>query len=78
MVAGLAVWVLYAYRNPHTTSGQILIRVSNFVSFIISNSVFCSIGRVSGDGEEVRLDIQQQQYTCDEFLKNVYHSTLPS
>ncbi|XP_044267904.1 plexin domain-containing protein 1 [Tribolium madens] len=26
MVAGLAVWILYAYRNPHTTSGQILIR----------------------------------------------------
>jgi hypothetical protein len=26
MVSGLAVWVLYAYRNPHTTSGQILIR----------------------------------------------------
>lgn len=28
MVSGLAVWVFYAYRNPHTTSGQILIRVS--------------------------------------------------
>ncbi|KAJ8955543.1 hypothetical protein NQ318_001373 [Aromia moschata] len=26
MVSGLAVWVFYAYRNPHTTSGQILIR----------------------------------------------------
>ncbi|EFA03767.1 plexin domain-containing protein 2 [Tribolium castaneum] len=26
MVSGLAVWILYAYRNPHTTSGQILIR----------------------------------------------------
>ncbi|RZC36176.1 plexin domain-containing protein 2, partial [Asbolus verrucosus] len=25
MVAGLAIWILYAYRNPHTTSGQILI-----------------------------------------------------
>lgn len=28
IVLGLAVWILYAYRNPHTTSGQILIRVS--------------------------------------------------
>lgn len=28
MVSGLAVWVFYAYRNPHTASGQILIRVS--------------------------------------------------
>ncbi|CAH1183532.1 unnamed protein product [Phaedon cochleariae] len=26
MVSGLSVWVLYAYRNPHTTSGQMLIR----------------------------------------------------
>ncbi|KAJ8938022.1 hypothetical protein NQ314_011634 [Rhamnusium bicolor] len=26
MVSGLAVWIFYAYRNPHTTSGQILIR----------------------------------------------------
>lgn len=28
MVTGLAFWVFYAYRNPHTTSGQILIKVS--------------------------------------------------
>ncbi|KAF5281282.1 hypothetical protein FQA39_LY05168 [Lamprigera yunnana] len=28
IISGLGVWVLYAYRNPHTTSGQILIRVS--------------------------------------------------
>lgn len=26
MVSGLTFWVFYAYRNPHTTSGQILIR----------------------------------------------------
>ncbi|XP_031343800.1 plexin domain-containing protein 2-like [Photinus pyralis] len=26
VITALAVWVLYAYRNPHTTSGQILIR----------------------------------------------------
>ncbi|KAK5646946.1 hypothetical protein RI129_005410 [Pyrocoelia pectoralis] len=26
IITALAVWVLYAYRNPHTTSGQILIR----------------------------------------------------
>lgn len=28
LVLGLGVWILYAYRNPHSTSGQILIRVS--------------------------------------------------
>lgn len=28
MATGLSFWVVYAYRNPHTTSGQILIRVS--------------------------------------------------
>jgi hypothetical protein len=28
LVTGLGVWVLYAYRNPHTASGQLLIRVS--------------------------------------------------
>lgn len=27
MISGLTLWVFYAYRNPHTTSGQILIRV---------------------------------------------------
>ncbi|CAG9854725.1 unnamed protein product [Phyllotreta striolata] len=26
MMCGLSLWVFYAYRNPHTTSGQILIR----------------------------------------------------
>ncbi|KAG5888918.1 hypothetical protein JTB14_019414 [Gonioctena quinquepunctata] len=26
MVSGLSFWIIYAYRNPHTTSGQILIR----------------------------------------------------
>ncbi|KAL3283336.1 hypothetical protein HHI36_006484 [Cryptolaemus montrouzieri] len=26
MVVGMTMWVLYAYRNPHTTSGQMLIR----------------------------------------------------
>lgn len=27
LISGLAAWVFYAYMNPHTTSGQILIRV---------------------------------------------------
>ncbi|XP_017774361.1 PREDICTED: plexin domain-containing protein 2 [Nicrophorus vespilloides] len=26
LVAALGVWIMYAYRNPHTTSGQMLIR----------------------------------------------------
>lgn len=29
LVAALGMWVLYAYRNPHSASGQILIRVSS-------------------------------------------------
>lgn len=28
MASLFSMWVLYAYRNPHTTSGQMLIRVS--------------------------------------------------
>lgn len=35
LASGLAVWVTYAYRNPHSTSGQILIRVS--ILLITSN-----------------------------------------
>jgi len=27
LVAGLAGWGVYAYRNPHSASGQMLIRV---------------------------------------------------
>lgn len=27
LVSGLTAWIFYAYVNPHTTSGQILIRV---------------------------------------------------
>lgn len=28
LIAGLAGWAVYAYRNPHSASGQMLIRVS--------------------------------------------------
>lgn len=28
LVLAMGMWLVYAYRNPHTTSGQILIRVS--------------------------------------------------
>lgn len=30
LVSLLLIWVLYAYRNPHTKSGQFLIQVSFF------------------------------------------------
>lgn len=34
VVMSLVVWVFYAYRNPHTKSGQLLIQVqSNFAFF---------------------------------------------
>ncbi|KAJ8980208.1 hypothetical protein NQ317_002221 [Molorchus minor] len=59
MVSGLAIWVFYAYRNPHTTSGQILIRD------------LLSIDQVSGDGEEVKQDTQLLQYICDILENNV-------
>lgn len=29
LIAGLGGWVAYAYRNPHSASGQMLIRVCN-------------------------------------------------
>lgn len=32
LVLGLSVWLMYAYRNPHSASGQILIRVSKFLT----------------------------------------------
>lgn len=28
LIAGIAGWAAYAYRNPHSASGQMLIRVS--------------------------------------------------
>lgn len=36
LVSGLAAWVLYAYMNPHTTSGQILIRVSILMDLLLN------------------------------------------
>lgn len=30
LIMTLIVWVFYAYRNPHTKSGQLLIQVSIF------------------------------------------------
>lgn len=35
LVSFLAIWIFYAYRNPHTKSGQLLIQVS------ISNVILC-------------------------------------
>lgn len=38
MVMCLVLWVFYAYRNPHTKSGQLLIQVSlstSFFSFLL-------------------------------------------
>lgn len=43
LVSLLLIWVLYAYRNPHTKSGQFLIQVSilflRFVVFFYSFAV---------------------------------------
>lgn len=30
VIASLVMWVFYAYRNPHTKSGQLLIQVSSY------------------------------------------------
>lgn len=41
LIAGLGGWVAYAYRNPHSASGQMLIRVRtrrSIVPFIITKS----------------------------------------
>lgn len=34
VVASLVMWVFYAYRNPHTKSGQLLIQV-RFISYLL-------------------------------------------
>lgn len=39
VVASLVMWVFYAYRNPHTKSGQLLIQVRD--NFFLRNSL-CS------------------------------------
>lgn len=39
-VSGLTAWIFYAYVNPHTTSGQILIRVNALYSVIIYRYVY--------------------------------------
>lgn len=39
LIVAIAGWLLYAYRNPHTKSGQMLIRVS-LVLFIL-RCIFC-------------------------------------
>lgn len=37
-IACILLWVLYAYRNPHTKSGQLLIQVSKTNSKILSRN----------------------------------------
>ena len=37
LIAGLSGWAAYAYRNPHSASGQMLIRVS-FSKFLSPNN----------------------------------------
>ncbi|XP_065172146.1 plexin domain-containing protein 2 isoform X2 [Atheta coriaria] len=34
LLSGIVIWVFYAFRNPHTTSGQILIRLTRKVRSI--------------------------------------------
>lgn len=36
VVASLVMWVLYAYRNPHTKSGQLLIQVRRSFGFSVN------------------------------------------
>lgn len=37
LVGGLIAWAGYAYRNPHSASGQMLIRVSIFQDMYMFN-----------------------------------------
>lgn len=45
MILGAVLWVFYAYRNPHTKSGQLLIQVSHmyFVLFNLNKYFYVSI-----------------------------------
>lgn len=81
MVAGLVVWVMYAYKNPHTTSGQILIRVrveimnkgrrwkSRLTCQTWQMTVFCVIQRESDDTVPL---CQIWQLTSDLFLNATF------
>lgn len=43
-ISGIFIWTMYAYRNPHSASGQILIRVKVIKLFIV-----CNIHQVTQD-----------------------------
>jgi hypothetical protein len=69
MLVGCSGWLFYAYRNPHTPSGQCFIRVNTYYFFF--NSLIqlffpshFSIGPRSGDGDLARHIIQPLLFTC--------------
>lgn len=77
LIVGLAAWAAYAYRNPHSTSGQMLIRVRLIIFnykkekqinlFYFYINIFYSlnsIDQVNGAGGEEKLVIRQQRFTC--------------
>lgn len=39
LISSIGIWILYAYRNPHSTSGQILIKVSYFYKYFNDNNI---------------------------------------
>lgn len=62
MVSGLGAWIFYAYRNPHTTSGQMLIRVSKNMSVLCSSDWFAKFA--------IFLTTSHSQKRIEEYIKN--------
>ncbi|KAH1013620.1 hypothetical protein HUJ04_002592 [Dendroctonus ponderosae] len=63
--SGCAVWTGYAYKYPHTASGQMLIRVRAFLQVHYRRTGIDRIVRANGDGGVGKPDIQQLPFTCD-------------
>ncbi|RZF45769.1 hypothetical protein LSTR_LSTR012941 [Laodelphax striatellus] len=61
-LAAIGCFVAYAYANPHSTSGQLLIRVSQLYSV---SQICSSTDPANGDGEEVKRGTLLQPFICD-------------
>lgn len=71
MVIGIVGWLFYAYRNPHTPSGQCFIRVSsvnfvesmNFANLFFTHFKYSTVPH-SGDGGRGKPTTPQLQFIC--------------
>lgn len=64
LVASIAIWILYAYKNPHSTSGQILIKV-NICCLQILSCIFAHFDEI--------LNALCNVFTSEHFYKHSTH-----